>query len=52
MQKVGLGMLKTKRMNPFEFFSGHSCKDSKGLQAALKKAREIEEAKTAKFQNV
>jgi quinone-modifying oxidoreductase subunit QmoC len=52
MQKVGLGMLKTKRMSPFEFFGGHSCKDSKGLQAALKKAREIEEAKAAKFQNV
>jgi quinone-modifying oxidoreductase subunit QmoC len=52
MQKIGLGMLKTKRMSPFEFFGGHSCKDSKGLQAALKKAREIEEAKAAKFQNV
>ncbi|OQY55616.1 MAG: heterodisulfide reductase [Candidatus Parabeggiatoa sp. nov. 2] len=50
MQKVGLGMYKTKRMNPFEIFGGHSCKDSKGLQAALNKAREIEEAKAAKFQ--
>lgn len=50
MQKVGMGMLKTKRMNPFEFFGGHGCKDKKGLQAILKKAREIEDAKAVKFQ--
>ncbi len=50
MQKIGLGMLKAKRMSPFEIFGGHSCKDSKGLQAILNKAREIEEAKAAKFQ--
>lgn len=50
MQKVGLGMLKTKRMAPLEIIGGHGCKDSKGLQAILKKAREIEEAKAAKFQ--
>jgi quinone-modifying oxidoreductase subunit QmoC len=50
MQKIGMGMLKTKRMNPFEILGGHGCKDKKGLQAVLKKAREIEEAKAAKFQ--
>jgi quinone-modifying oxidoreductase subunit QmoC len=50
MQKVGLGMLKTKRMAPLEIIGGHGCKDSKGLQAILKKAREIEEAKATKFQ--
>jgi quinone-modifying oxidoreductase subunit QmoC len=50
MNKVGLGMLKTKRMNPSEMLSGHSCKDTKGFQAMLKKAREIEDAKVAKFQ--
>jgi len=50
MQKVGLGMAKTKRMSPMEILGGHGCKDNKGLQAALKKAREIEEAKAAKFQ--
>jgi len=49
MQKIGLGMWKTKRMNPMEFFGGHGCKDAKGLQAILKKAREIEDAKTQKF---
>lgn len=50
MQKIGLGMLKTKRMNPFEIFGGHGCKDHKSLHAVLKKAREIEDAKVAKFQ--
>ncbi|KHD06947.1 heterodisulfide reductase [Candidatus Thiomargarita nelsonii] len=50
MQKIGLGMYKTKRMSPLEMLGGHGCKDSKGLQAILKKAREIEEAKVAKFQ--
>jgi len=50
MQKIGLGMLKTKRMTPTEMVGGHGCKDKKGLQAALQKAREIEEAKAAKFQ--
>lgn len=48
MQKIGLGMLKTKRMTPLEMAGGHGCKDKKGLQAALKKAREIEEAKATK----
>ncbi len=50
MQKVGMGMLKTKRMDPLEIVGGHGCKDKKGLQAILKKAREIEDAKAAKFQ--
>ena len=50
MQKIGMGMLKTKRMAPLEIVGGHGCKDKKGLQAVLKKAREIEEAKAAKFQ--
>lgn len=49
MQKVGMGMFKTKRMNPMEIFGGHSCKDAKGLQSILKKAREIEDAKMQKF---
>ncbi|NOX43516.1 MAG: 4Fe-4S dicluster domain-containing protein [Gammaproteobacteria bacterium] len=49
MQKIGLGMWKTKRMSPMEFFGGHGCKDAKGLQAILKKAREIEDAKRQKF---
>jgi quinone-modifying oxidoreductase subunit QmoC len=50
MQKIGLGMLKAKRMAPLEIAGGHGCKDIKGLQAALRKASEIEAAKLAKFQ--
>ncbi|MDA8094100.1 MAG: 4Fe-4S dicluster domain-containing protein [Betaproteobacteria bacterium] len=42
MQKTGLGLMKAKRLNPFELFSGHGCKDRKGIAAMLKKAREIE----------
>lgn len=48
MQKVGLGMLKTKRMDPMEALGGHGCKDIKGLKAALNKAKQIEETKAAK----
>ena len=42
---LGLAMVKAKRMNPFEIFGGHKCKDTKGLQAMLAKAQEIEEKK-------
>ena len=45
MKDIGLGMWKTKRMNPMEFFGGHTVKDKSGLQAMLKKAAEIEEAR-------
>ncbi len=45
MKDIGLGMWKTKRMNPMEFFGGHTVKDKAGLQAMLKKAAEIEEAR-------
>jgi quinone-modifying oxidoreductase, subunit QmoC len=48
MQKIGLGMLKTKRMSPMEMIKGHGCKDTKGLHAILQKAQEIEEAKLKK----
>lgn len=43
MKDVGLGMLKAKRLNPFELFSPHGCKDRRGIHAMLKKAREIED---------
>ena len=49
MKDIGLGMLKTKRLNPLELVGGHGCKDAKGLQAILNKAREIELAKAEKF---
>ena len=47
-QKLGMAMMKTKRMNPSEFFGGHGIKDTSGLNAILKKAREIEDAKIKK----
>ncbi|NIP73620.1 MAG: 4Fe-4S dicluster domain-containing protein [Gammaproteobacteria bacterium] len=50
MQDVGLGMWKAKRLNPGELWGGHKCKDAKGLQAVLDKAREIELAKAQKVE--
>lgn len=47
MQKVALGLLKARRLNPFEIFGGHKCKDQKGIHAMLKKARELEEKRKA-----
>lgn len=49
MQKIGLGMVKTKRMSPMELLGGHKCKDVSGIHKILKKAREIELAKAEKF---
>jgi len=43
MKDIGLGLMKAKRLNPFEIFGGHGCKDAKGIHAMLKKAREIED---------
>lgn len=42
MRNIGLGLLFAKRLNPFELFGGHQCRDQKGIQAMLKKAQEIE----------
>jgi quinone-modifying oxidoreductase subunit QmoC len=48
-KSIGQAMMKTKRMNPAEMFGGgHGCKDAKGLQAIVAKAREIEDAKLKK----
>ena len=49
MKDVGMGMVKTGRMNPMEILGGHSCKDKAGIQKMLAKAREIEESNAAKF---
>ena len=43
MLPVGLGMLKTGRLNPFGLIAGGNCKDRKGIQAMLKKAKELED---------
>jgi len=45
MAPLGLSMIKTKRMSPMEYFGGHGIKDTSGLHAILKKAREIEDKK-------
>ncbi len=42
---LGMNMIKTKRMSPMEYFGGHGVKDTAGLHAILKKAREIEDKK-------
>ena len=42
MKNVALGLMKARRLNPFELFGGHKCKDQKGIHAMLKKARDIE----------
>ncbi len=47
MKNVALGLLKAKRLNPFELFGGHKCKDQNGIHAMLKKARELEEKRKA-----
>jgi len=48
MKDIGLGMFKTKRMNPMEIFGGHKVKDLSGFQAMVKKAQEIEDARISK----
>ena len=47
MKDVALGLMKAKRLNPFELFGGHKCRDQKGIQAMLKKAYEIERTRKA-----
>ncbi len=43
MQKVGMGLMKAKRLNPMEIFGGHRCKDPASIQRIVAKAREIED---------
>jgi len=45
MQKIGLGMLKAKRLNPMEIFGGHKVQDLSGFHAIVARAREIEDKK-------
>jgi quinone-modifying oxidoreductase, subunit QmoC len=44
-QKLGMNMLKAKRMNPMEAMGGHAVKDLAGFQQVLKKAQELEDAR-------
>jgi quinone-modifying oxidoreductase subunit QmoC len=43
MLPVGLGLMKTGRLNAMGLFSSHGVKDKSGLHAMLKKAKEIED---------
>ena len=43
---LGMAMVKTGRMDPMEIFGGHSIKDTGGLQKIIKKAQELEAART------
>ena len=47
MKDVAIGLVRAGRLNPFELFGGHKCKDQKGIQAMLKKAYEIERSRKA-----
>jgi quinone-modifying oxidoreductase subunit QmoC len=47
-QKLGMNMIKTKRMNPMEIMGGHAVKDLSGFHKVIKKAQELEEARIAK----
>jgi len=47
-QKLGMKMLKAKRMAPGELFGGHGVKDISGLQKILARAEEIESSKIKK----
>jgi len=48
MAGVGLGMLRTGRLNPFGLFAHKGCKGKKDIQKMLKRAYEIE-AKRKQF---
>lgn len=45
---LGMAMMKTNRMNAMEYFGGHKCKDTGGIQKMLAKAAEFEEQHIAK----
>jgi quinone-modifying oxidoreductase subunit QmoC len=42
MRNIGQGLLKAKRLNPFELFGGHKCNDQAGIKRMLDKAYELE----------
>lgn len=52
MAPLGLGMVRTKRMNPLEAIKGHSVKDTRGFHAMIKKAQELEAARLEKHGKV
>jgi len=42
LRGIGFGLLRAGRLNPFELFRGHECRDKAGIQRMLQKAYEIE----------
>jgi quinone-modifying oxidoreductase subunit QmoC len=48
-QKLGMNMMKAKRMSAGEFFGGHGIKDSSGFQKMIKKAEEIENSRIESY---
>jgi len=44
-QKLGMNMMKAKRMAPMEIIGGHKLKDLSGFQKIMQKAQELEDAK-------
>ena len=44
-QKLGMAMMKAKRMSPMEIFGGHGIKDPSGFQKMVNKAHELEAAR-------
>ena len=44
-RKLGMNMMKAKRLSPKEIFAGHSIKDISGLQKMIRKAQQIEHAR-------
>jgi quinone-modifying oxidoreductase subunit QmoC len=47
MKDIGLGMLRARRMNPMEMVGGHAIKDVAGFQKMIRKARELEDARSS-----
>ena len=45
MKWIGLGMLRTRRLNPLEAVGGHAVRDVRGFRAMLEKAQELEAAR-------
>jgi quinone-modifying oxidoreductase subunit QmoC len=45
---LAMNMCRTRRLEPMDYFGGHGIKDRNGLRAILRKAREIEAARTEK----
>lgn len=44
-QKLGMNMIRAKRMSYSELFGGHGVKNNTGLQKIIKKAQELEDAR-------